>query len=368
MNKNFLYRLLAGLVFVIQLSSCSAVITKDNEASGSINADNPNIQYIGRFDFSNPLKVTYEWSGVYIHAKFEGTSCSIRLNDLGNEYAVIIDSRAPRILTPDSSGIFKVAAGLADSLKHTITIIKRSESFFGKGVFQGFVLDKGRNLVLPDKRPERRIEYIGNSITCGYGVEGINDSCHFSLQTENAAMSYATMTARALNADYSLVSYSGKGLVRNYGDSSRTSVNPMPSYYDRIFADDSTLKWDFSKWVPQVVVINLGTNDYSTKPIPYKDVFQNAYLQLINRVRAYYPGVTIFCICGPMIGEPCMNYINEVVVNEQNKSRDKDVFFIPIPGSIMTKSDWGCDGHPSISGAVKMMDVIVPVIKTYMNW
>ena len=181
-------------------------------------------------------------------------------------------------------------------------------------------------------------------------------------------MSYASMTARALNADYSLVAYSGRGAVRNYGDSSKTSKDPMPVLYERICFNDTTSKWNFSKWIPQAVVINLGTNDFSTKPYPDKEVFQNAYIQLINRIRALYPGVTIFCICGPMIGEPCMGYIKEMVVNEQKKTRDKDVFFIPIPRSIMTDADWGCAMHPNISGAVKMMNEIVAVIKTYMNW
>ena len=69
-----------------------------------------------------------------------------------------------------------------------------------------------------------------------------------------------------------------------------------------------------------------------------------------------------------MTGEPCMGYIKEVVVNEQKKTRDKDVFFIPIPRSIMTDADWGCAMRPNISGAVKMMNEIVAVIKTYMNW
>ena len=369
MHKNLLYRLLAGVIIIIQLSSCSSqIVTKSPSLQGIINSDNPNIQYIGRFDFSNPLNVTFEWPGIYIHAKFEGTSCAVRLNDIKNEYAVIIDNHAPRILTTDSSGIFKVAAGLADSLEHSITIIKRTESFAGKGQFLGFVLDKGRGLLPAEKRPDKRIEFIGNSITCGYGVEGENDSCHFSLMTENADMSYATMTARALNADYSLVAYSGKGVVRNYGDSLKTSIDPMPILYDRIFFQDSTSKWDFSKWVPQAVVINLGTNDFSTRPYPDKDVFQNAYIQLINRVRTLYPGVTIFCICGPMIGEPCMSYISELVINEQKKSRDKDVFFIPIPRSIMVEQDWACDMHPSISGQAKMTNVIVPVIKTFMSW
>lgn len=369
MKKYFLGRLLTGLLFIIHLSSCSTIsTTKVREAEGYINADNPDIQYIGRFDFSNPLKVTYDWPGVQIHAKFEGTSCAVRLNDRTNEYAVIIDNHAPRILTPDSSGISKVASGLADSLQHSITIVKRSEALFGKSEFLGFVLDKGRHLLPPDARPERRIEFIGNSITCAFGVEGPSDSCHFSLQTENAEMSYAAMTARELNADYSLVAYSGRGVVRNYGDSLKTSKDPMPALFSRICFNDSTSKWNFTKWVPQAVVINLGTNDFSTKPYPDKDVFQNAYVQLINRVRALYPGVDIFCVCGPMIGEPCMSYVSEVVSNEQKKNREKDVFFIPIPRSIMADGDWGCDLHPSITGMVKMMNVIEPVIKTYMSW
>jgi lysophospholipase L1-like esterase len=369
MNKNILCRFLAIFVFIFQLTSCSFVTTtKTQESSGFINTSDPDIQYIGRFDFSIPEKVTFDWPGVYIHAKFEGTSCSIRLNDHKNEYAIIVDNRAPKILTTDTSNVFRVASGLADSIPHTITIIKRSEPLFGKGEFKGFILDSGRKLLPPENRPERRIEFIGNSMTCGYGVEGDSGTCHFSLETENADMSYASMTARALNADYSLVAYSGRGVIRNYGDTNKTSPNTMPVLYDRICFDDSASKWDFTKWIPQTVVINLGTNDFSTKPFPDKDVFQNAYLQLINRVRTYYPGVTIFCICGPMIGEPCMSYIKEIVVNEQKKTREKDVFFIPIPRSIMTDSDWGCDMHPDISGAVKVTNEIVPVLRTFMNW
>ncbi|MDR3625611.1 MAG: hypothetical protein P4L45_02195, partial [Ignavibacteriaceae bacterium] len=210
MNKIFICRLIAGLSFVVLLSSCSSVVTttKNEESTGYINADNPDIQYIGRFDFSNPSKVTYDWAGVFIHANFEGTSCCVRMGGHKNEYAVVVDNHAPRILTVDSSGVYKIASGLADSLPHSVTITKRSESLFGKGEFDGFILDKGKNLLPPEHRPERRIEFIGNSITCGYGVEGENGNCTFSLETENASMSYAGMTARALNADYSLVAYS----------------------------------------------------------------------------------------------------------------------------------------------------------------
>ncbi|MGD0337186.1 MAG: SGNH/GDSL hydrolase family protein [Bacteroidota bacterium] len=359
----------ACVLVIFHIGACSSYFTKHEVGyTGIIDSDDLYIQYVGRFDFSNPKKVIYDWPGVYICAKFEGTSCSIRLNDHKNEYAIIIDHRAPRLLKTDSLTIYQVASSLADSIPHTITIQKRTETFVGRGEFEGFILDRGKELVPPDKRPDRRIEFIGNSITCGYGVEGESPDSHFSVETENSCMSYAAITARALNADYFLISYSGRGVVRNYGDVNTTSPDPMPSLYDRTCFYDSTQKWNFARWIPQAVVINLGTNDFSTQPYPDKKVFQDAYALLIYRVRSLYTGVTMFCLCGPMIGEPCSGYIKEVVEQQQKKSGDNDIFFIEIKESVLTDADWGCDHHPNVHGMSKMADIIVPVIRLRMNW
>ncbi len=357
------------LITLLQFISCSPTSVKPEiDKSGIIDSDDPNIQYTGRFDFTNPKKVAFDWPGVSICARFEGTQCSIRLNDHKNEYAVIVDQRAPRLLTTDTASVYPIASDLSSSAPHTITIQKRTETFVGKGEFGGFILDKDCALLPLDKRPDRRVEFIGNSITCGYGVEGDSSNCRFSPQTENACMSYAAMTSRALNADYSLVSYSGRGVVRNYGDSSKVSQYPMPSLYDRTCFSDSTRKWNFASWTPQAVVINLGTNDFSTHPFPDSAVFEEAYIRLIHRVRAQYPGVEIFCICGPMIGEPCWSYVKDVVQQEQRGKRDKDVFFVGIDKKLLNDSDWGCDMHPNVYGMAKMMDVLVAAMKMRMNW
>lgn len=351
-------------------SGCSTIaFNQGRNDTGIIDADHSFIQYIGRFDHSNPKKVLFDWPGVYISAVFEGTSCSIRLKDALNEYSVIIDNRAPRLLKADSAkSLFVVASGLDASVPHTIIIQKRTEAFLGRAEFGGFILDKECKLLAPEKRTERRIEFIGNSITCGYGVEGDSASCRFSAETENACISYAAMTARELNADYSLVAYSGRGVVRNYGDSNKVSVEPMPELYDRVCFADPVTKWNFTQWIPQAVVINLGTNDFSTQPFPDKEVFQQAYRKLINRVRRHYPGVTIFCICGPMIGEPCWSYIKEVVEQEQKGKRDKDIFFVGIDRNNFSDTDWGCDYHPNIFGMQKIANVLVSALKIRMSW
>jgi lysophospholipase L1-like esterase len=373
--KTYLYQkknLILILVLGIALLSYSCSDKNSNplqpsESTGIIDADDPNIQYVGRFNRSNLKKAVFDWPGVYIRATFTGTSCSIRLNDGENLYAVTIDDQEPEVLQTDTSTVYSIATGLADTV-HTILIEKRTEASIGKGEFLGFILDEKRSLITQNSVRDRRIEYIGNSITCGYGVEGENANSPFTPETENATLSYAALVGRALSADYAMIAYSGKGVVRNYGDPNKTSPDPMPSLYDRTCCFDSTLVWNFTSWIPQVVVINLGTNDFSTQPYPDKSVFQKAYTQLIDFVQSQYSEVTIFCVCGPMIGEPCASYIEEVVNQCQQDNANNEIYYIAISTSLLTYADRGSDWHPNISGQQKIADVILPIIQDTMHW
>lgn len=67
-------------------------------------------------------------------------------------------------------------------------------------------------------------------------------------------------------------SHSHSLIISNYGDPNVTSVNPFPIYYPRSLANVPTSQWDF-QYIPDAVVINLGTNDYSTQPQPPADIF-----------------------------------------------------------------------------------------------
>jgi len=90
---------------------------------------------------------------------------------------------------------------------------------------------------------------------------------------------------------------------------------------------------------------------------------------LIDRVRSLYPGVTIFCCSGPMIGDPCLSYVKEVVkLQEESEGRDKDVFFVNIKQSMMNGNDLGLASHPNAEGAWKMATVLVREMKLRMLW
>ena len=143
MNGKTVIILLIGFAAALLLSACS---TKKSSplhpvsSTGIVDADNPYIQYVGRFDRSDLKKAVFDWSGVYIRARFQGPSCAIRLNDGGNLYAVTIDDQEPQVLQTDTAAVYPVAAGLADTI-HTILIQKRTEASIGKGEFLGFILD-----------------------------------------------------------------------------------------------------------------------------------------------------------------------------------------------------------------------------------
>ena len=90
---------------------------------------------------------------------------------------------------------------------------------------------------------KNKLLVIGDSISCGYGVEGAYP-CTWSASTENVLDSYATLVADAVDAEVIVTAWSGKGVVRNVGDITPTSVDPMPVYYNRTLGNVATSYWD----------------------------------------------------------------------------------------------------------------------------
>jgi lysophospholipase L1-like esterase len=331
-----------------------------------IDADNPFIVYTGRFDKTNPKSVKYAWPGTSISASFEGRVCNIRLQDLaegkdenGNPYHnyfnIIIDGKAPFVLQAEGSKkIYNI-----DSLqpgKHIITIFKRTETFVGAVIFSGFEIEKGKMLLPLAINNSLKLEFIGNSITCGYGNEGSDKNCPFTAETENNYMAYGAITARNLDAPYMAIAFSGRGLYQNFD---KTRDNTLPDMYERVIASDHKLKWNFKSWVPDIVVINLGTNDFAHAN-PDSTTWVNKYLEFLKRVRSNYPEAMIICCEGPMMSDywpegykaltTITEYLN-AVVNTSRKNGDINihVFFFPT----QTKN-YGCDWHPGVETHKKM--------------
>ncbi len=328
---------------------------------------NPNVLYIGRFNTSDPAGPKSAWSATTIKANFTGTGISANLVSTGdNWYNVVIDGvvRTPVNVSSDTSGSVTLASGLVPGT-HTIEFIRRTEAWVGDVQFRGFTVENGE-LLPPPSLSSRRIEFIGDSITCGYGNEGTSASQHFTTQNENAYLAYGAVTARALGADQFTTAWSGKGVISNYGGD---TTDLFPVVYSRILPWDTTTLWDPSQWIPQVVVINLCTNDFSVA-IPDKTAFTTGYSNFVKQIRNQYSGAHIYCALGPMLSWDSLtsarDYIT-TVVNQLNTAGDTKIHFIEFPIQDGTLG-YGEDYHPSVATHAQMATQLTQQIKTDLGW
>ena len=352
------------LFFTYCCSNARVPLKQDKPALNFYKASNPNIQYTGRVDFSNPELPRFWSPGVYINIKFIGTSCEVVLNDemlygtSHNYIEIVLDNNKPyRIQTTGKSNTIKVAEGLKDT-QHTLTICKNTESGIGYLEFAGIRCNR---LVTPKSKPNRRIEFIGNSITCGSGSDQSAVACDKGqwYDQHNAYQSYGPTTARELNAQWHLTSVSGIGLIHSCCNMTIT----MPQVFDKVNLREDSLQWDFDKYQPHVVTICLGQNDGSQDSA----TFCNAYISFIKKIRAYYPGATIICLTSPMadasLAALMKKNLTSIVAN-LNKAGDYKIYKY----FFSKRYNQGCGDHPNLEEHKAIANELSAYIKKVKGW
>ena len=301
---------LSALLALVSMS-VSAIVTVPIKGT-VVSPTNPRIQYTGRISFTNPERPAFNYPGVQIVAAFEGTSLRMMAKPKSGYFMAQIDKAEPFkvAFTGERDSVVTLATALQDG-RHTVRLMYAIEGYEMYPEFWGFVLDKGCALVEAPALPSRKIEFIGNSITCGYGNEGLKKEEHFDYATENHYYSYASITARNLDAQHWVVARSGIGAYRNYGEAKTGSPRScMPVQYEYTgYAYDLKLreeasflreKWDFNRYQPDVICINLGTNDLSTNNYDLK-LLKQGYKKLLKLVRQHNPKAKIVFLTGSML-------------------------------------------------------------------
>ena len=242
-----------------------------------------------------------------------------------------------------------------EAKEHTITIIKLSEAAESTcGIKNISVTSVGD--IAPTAEKELKIEFIGDSITCGYGVDDEVKEHHFSTHTEDATKAYAYKTAKLLDADYSLVSYSGHGIVSGYTtQGKKVAAQQVPAMYTQ-FARSygnyngfcvSSVSWDFAEFVPDVIVINLGTNDasYTGSDETLRAEYSEAYTEFLKKVRKNNPDAYIICALGVMGDDlyPSVESAVNAFVEESGDAKVSAFRLTPQDGSTGFAADW----HPT---------------------
>ncbi len=393
--------------------------------------NDPAVYYFGRVDCTNSAGPTFAYPGVTIRMGFTGTGVDLVLQDHGtaqypNFYDVRIDDNlvdfpttrtasaaatcpiAPNstttctitenpapLMTTATTQTYQLARGLAAG-SHTVEIFKRIESTpngnaIGQATFLGFRIPSGGTVSAPPTRAHA-VEFIGDSITCGYGdMDSFNTASatptSYTTYKSNADDAYGAVTARDLNAELMQVSYSGLGMaLNNCFDPAGTAT--LPARYDSILPDDpSGAQWSF-QWQPEVVVINLGTNDWSnmsptgcggctTFPSGTLNqaTYESTYVTFLQHLRSKYPTALFLLVSTPMLtdaypsGESCWTSedqdLHTIVSTYSTANNDTNIDVVDIQSQ---SSPVGEDYHPTVATHQAMAQSVEAVIMKHLSW
>jgi lysophospholipase L1-like esterase len=316
------------------------------------------VHLFGRFDRRDPLVPECAWTSCGVAVTFRGTGLDVELSGAGGIGLRVVLDGVPgqRLVTQggewgwqETASVYTVVAGLADT-EHTVELWREPEAMFGPLRFHGFV-PAGNGALLASPRPyDRRIEIVGDSISAGYG----NLGCPFSAATEDGFAGYGPVAARALGAEIHVEAWSGRGMARNY-DGSTDGL--LPELYDLALPDDGTSQWNHVAWVPDAVVINLGTNDFNGGVNP--TTYVAAYTAFVSRLRGLFPNALILCAINNS-GDSFSAAIDEVLA---------DVADARVLKINLDAPNWnGCNGHPDVVADQAMGASLAARLQLELGW
>lgn len=336
-----------------------------------IPANDPEIRISGRVDYSLPSVVGFDWPGTVITARFTGTSFDVFFGGEESSYNLIVDGGKPETINPYLQTLVatKTVSGLSEG-EHTIRLEKRYESFSAYSTIRGFGIDDTAHILPLPPRPSQKIEFIGDSYSVGYGVESPSreDGKNAYENFTNISKAYTVLTANHFGAEPIICAGSGKGLVQNMGRSEPGFT--IPYLYEwtlrsAVMLSRATPKWDFSKFVPNLVVINLGTNDFNAD-VPDSVVdsasFVKGYHAFLKKIRLHYPKTNFILCASSMWPDNKLIPAVKAVVTEEQAAGQTDVFYYDFTRK--NSDGWsGLNWHPNEIEQQGIADGLIALIE-----
>jgi lysophospholipase L1-like esterase len=314
-------------------------------------------RYLGRV---NPATKELTWPATGITFTFTGTSASVPITSITGTNAIIVVVDGVTTTIDNVTGTSISTGTLAQGV-HTVEIRKKSEASFGS-IFIGDPTTSGT--FSPVVQPKKRIEIIGDSISVGYGEDGVYP-CTNTAALEDAPETYGALTAKNLSADYSIVAWSGKGIIRNYVEPEGDDGQPtMPELWTRYGANDADNTYDF-KIPVDIVVVNLGTNDFGfesaypngtafqARPLLNRTDYTNALVKFGTQIFAKYSPAQLFLTTSPLIGDyyppqDTTQHTDQLAsVKSAAQRLGAKAHAVDFPSQDTTNNNIGCDYHPS---------------------
>lgn len=368
--------------------------TTDGSVDGEpLDPGPPAVQFIGRFDWRSAAGPSCAWPGCRIVARFQGPEVKARLNELDDswmqgapsEWDVSIDHVLGEklVMTPGQNE-FVLATNLPPGV-HEVELYKRSEAQNGTTQFLGFDFGEGGVLEKPPLRKSRRIEIIGDSQPAAFGIEGavtgIGPNCpepQHAARYQNFHRSFGAVLGTTFDAEVAGTVYSGKGIAKNIWHPDKET---MPFLFGRGMPVDPSSPWDFKAFVPDVVVLMLGGNDFAVgRPVDEGpatlEAFTTAYQGFVVDIRKAYPNAWIILTVSPSASDTApvgnqtrTNIVAGIasVISQREAAGDTKVRSFA-PGIAAPAELNGCNGHGNPAFHQRVANEIGQFFKPLVGW
>lgn len=302
----------------------------------------PNIKYFGRWDFSNTTQHMNYWGGAYLRVKFTGTTIKLKTGNTTHYFAKI--DNGPWVSYLNAGGVINLTPTPLAPGTHTISVAQGKDYNYLFS-FQGFVLDPGATTSAP-AAAATLIEWIGDSITAGYTDAQANVS------------GYPWVCSELLGTEHTQIAYPGITLVSGFATQGGMDVQ----YFKwRNPSNANSPAWDFSRYTPKVIVVNLGTND-NNKKVP-DSLFRTTYISFLANVRSRFPQAEIF-VMRTFLGVKATPTL--AAVNARIAAGDNKLHYIDTNGWLGS-ADYTDGLHPSVSGNIKAANLLKPILESFVN-
>ncbi len=342
------------------LLSCA---TKPNKTAAFINAAQKEFNYSGRTEKVNDSTQALISPAAHVIFTASGDSITLFLGAQGEPHDfVVVEINGNYIdrFQVQKDSVNRITVALPQEKENEIGIYKATEASQGAVLFYGAKAEKISQFT-PETGAE--IEFIGDSITSGFGADTEDIPCDTGTwyDQHNAYLAYGPLTARALNAGYKLSSVSGMGMYRNWNDE---DMPVMGDVYATTNLDGNTSeKWQFKGKKPDLVSICLGTNDLSygdgeKDRTPFDpEKYTSAYIAFVQGVFDRYPESKLALLTSPMVsGEKAdvlLKCLQDVKSNFDTGHTVAIFEFAPMtPG--------GCGSHPDLADHKIMAEQLIP--------
>lgn len=317
---------------------------------------------------SNPAgehSYEYSWPAVYFETAFKGDSLTLKFDDDQNNFQLSIDNGKPIVIKKPGKQDY-VVPGLAAG-KHQVRLEKISETQSSSGRFLGFYSDDKPLKIKPRKR---QIEFIGDSYTVGYGNVSPSRDCNNEqlFETTNSQLAFGPLVAKHFNADYQINASSGFGIVRNYNghspDKSLIGLYPFTLYSNNYVYN--------SNWQPQVIVIGLGTNDFSTKlndgerwktRAELQQDYINKYVEFVKSLQRKNPKAQFVLMASTNAKNEIADQMTKVL-DQLKASGMKNIDSIIFSGLDFQ----GCHWHPSAKDDKLLSELLIKHLQSKKVW